>query len=165
MGVREANTMTRLQLHFRGVLAAFFPRWKAASRWRGTRPTRSTAHGFVRFARSKRKPARRRWRFAPANGEWTGEGGGRNRGRGPHGLDRICPGLRAVASWSDSSLGTGAGHLAQLRCLACSPVQAGKVGRLEAVSQSLLFALWSLAQAGCRSDGNKAPGSLGGPAA
>ena len=37
--------MTRLQLHFRAVLATFFPRWRAGSQWRCTSRTRSTAHG------------------------------------------------------------------------------------------------------------------------
>ena len=42
---RSPTGTTRLQRHWRAVLAVYFPRWKAGRSWRCTSRTRRTAHG------------------------------------------------------------------------------------------------------------------------
>jgi hypothetical protein len=39
-------TVTRLQQHWRGILATFFPTWEAERKWRCTTQTRRTNHGY-----------------------------------------------------------------------------------------------------------------------
>ena len=43
--------MRRLQQHWKAIVAGFFPRWRAASRWRCTTQTRRTAHGHCDLER------------------------------------------------------------------------------------------------------------------